>query len=515
MRPAILCLMRRRFSLLVTFGCVVVACSGPPSKPTTEPVTLVSAAPVTGDPAPTPTSSDRSLATGPIPTVVPEPIAGGAGIGDEYYTGLGNSGYDVEHYLLELDFDPALDHLVARATITAVAVEHLKSFNLDFDRLEVDSLTVGGVDADFARADEELTITPATSIAAGARFTIEVDYSGTPEPGPTPALSILIGWFNTATNQSFVVAEPDGAHTWFPSNDHPLDKATFEFQVTVPSGFTAAANGNVVSSRLTPDGDIVWTWEMNDPMATYLATVIIGEFDIVTDELASADAGVHIRNVLSRGASPSDWPGLDQQGKMLAFFADLFGPYPFDAYGIAIVDEFPAALETQTLSVFGTRMTDPEIFERVLIHELAHQWFGDSVGLGQWSDIWLSEGFSSYAEWLWLERDADTADLTARMEVERADFATFGLPPPGAPPATDLFNGAVYRVGAMTLHALRLTVGDDAFFEILRTYHSRFQGGTATTEDFVAVAESVSGEDLEDLFGAWLYGFEIPEFPTG
>ena len=508
--------MRRRLRLLTALVCVVAACSGTdePGAPT-PPVSTAPADPATGDRAPTSTPSDPGLTTGPPTSAASEPIAGGAGIGDEYYAGLGNTGYDVQHYLLELDFDPAIDHLVARATITAVAEESLKSFNLDFDRLEVDSVAVGGVDAEFALADEELTITPATSIAAGARFTVEVDYSGTPQPGPTPALSLLMGWFNTETNQSFVVAEPDGAHTWFPSNDHPLDKATFEFRVTVPSGFTAAANGNLVSSSLTPDGGMVWTWEMDDPMATYLATVIIGEFDIVTDEIASADAGVHIRNVLPRGGSAGDWPGLDQQGKMLAFLEDAFGPYPFDAYGIAIVDEFTAALETQTLSVFGNRMTRPDIFERVLIHELAHQWFGDSVSPGQWSDIWLTEGFASYAEWLWTERDSDIAGLTASMELERAEFATFGLPPPGAPPSTDLFNGAVYRVGAMTLHALRLTVGDEFFFDILRTYHSRFRGGTATTEDFIAVAEEVSDEDLDGLFDAWLYGFEIPQFPTG
>jgi aminopeptidase N len=467
----------------------------------------------TGGTTPTAPTDNPGPTTGPPTDVSSDPVAGGSGIGDEYYTGLGNTGYDVEHYRLELDFDPATDFLDARATITAVAGTALSSFNLDFDRLSVDGLTVNGSEADFTLTNEELTITPTEPLAAGAEFVVEVEYSGMPGPTETPALSFSMGWFNNLADQTFVVAEPDAAHTWFPSNDHPLDKATYEFEITVPSGVTAAANGRLVSSQLDSDGHTTWQWEMDDPMASYLATLVIGEFDIVVDDRASADAGLPIRHVLPRGTGVGDWPGLERQGEMLAFLEDLFGPYPFDNYGIAIVEEFPAALENQTLSVFGTRMTGPEIFDRVLIHELAHQWFGNSVSPAQWSDVWLNEGFASYAEWLWFENETGRAVLDTSIEAERAEFATFGLPPPGTPPPTDLFNGSVYRIGAMTLHALRLTVGDDTFFEILRTYHTQFRGGAATTEDFIAVAEGVSGEDLGDLFGDWLFGFEVPEFP--
>jgi len=299
----------------------------------------------------TPSTTTRAASV----TSSAEPVAGGAGIGDRYHPGLGNKGYDVEHYLLELDFDPVMDRLVARATITAVAVDALASFNLDWelpgggvrpqaDGLTIDTLSVDGAGAAFTLAHEELSIVPADPIPAGARFTVGIEYSGVPRPNPYPTSYFSQGWINTESNQAFVVAIPDGAHTWFPSNDHPLDKATYEFRVTVPSGFTAAANGTLISSRLAPDGDIVWIWEMDDPMATYLATVVIGEFDVVVDDLATADAGVLIRHVLPRGAIPSDWPDLAGQGVMLAFLAELFGPYPVNAYGIAIVDEFGAAL---------------------------------------------------------------------------------------------------------------------------------------------------------------------------
>lgn len=252
---------------------------------------------------------------------------------------------------------------------------------------------------------------------------------------------------------------------------------------------------------------------MDDPMATYLATVVIGEFDIVNDDLASLDAGIPIRHVLPRGTTIADWPGLQRQGEMLSFLAELFGPYPFDNYGIAIVDGFQNALENQTLSIFGKRFTDPQFFERILIHELAHQWFGNSVSTALWRDIWLNEGFASYAEWLWLERERDRDFLETNIENERAFFVESGARPPGDPLATDLFNQSVYRVGAMTLHALRLTVGDESFFKILQTYHVQFKGGTATTGDFVDVAETVSGMDLRELFDSWLFAHEIPRFP--
>ena len=296
-------------------------------------------------------------------------------------------------------------------------------------------------------------------------------------------------------------------------NDHPLDKATFTLDLTVPAGLTAAANGTLISTEAVDDDMVTWRWQMDDPMATYLATIVIGEFDIVTDDQASLEAGLPIRHVLPRGTTIADWPGLERQGEMVAFFAELFGPYPFDNYGIAIVDGFSNALENQTLSIFGRRFTDPEFFERVLVHEVAHQWFGNSVSTALWRDIWLNEGFASYAEWLWLEAERDRDFLERNIENERAFFAESGARPPGDPPATDLFNRSVYRVGAMTLHALRLTVGDDAFFEILQTYHRQFAGGTATTDDFVAVAEQISGMDLGGLFDAWLFEEAIPEFP--
>ena len=507
---------RARFSLIVVF-LAVAACSGSTGDTAARNVVSTTLAPVATSPPLTTAISSTTAEPAPSP---PSPTTAAVleprrlGIGDEYFPDLGNPGYDVLHYDLALVFEPLENHLTAIATITAVAIVEFGTFNLDFDKLAIDSVRVDGNVADFVHADEELTILPSVPIDPGAQFVVEVEYSGNPVPAPTDAIGFNTGWFTSADgSEAFVVAEPDNAHTWFPSNDHPLDKATFTFELTVPEGLTAAANGTLISTVFVGDGMTTWRWRMDDPMATYLATVVIGEFDIVNDDQASLDAGIPIRHVLPRGTTIADWPGLQRQGEMLSFLADLFGPYPFDNYGIAIVDGFQNALENQTLSIFGKRFTDPQFFERILIHELAHQWFGNSVSTALWRDIWLNEGFTSYAEWLWFERERDRDFLDTNIEIERAFFAESGARPPGDPLATDLFNQSVYRVGAMTLHALRLTVGDEAFFNILQTYHLQFKGGTATTGDFVDVAESVSGMDLQDLFDSWLFDDEVPRFP--
>ena len=500
--------MRRRAALLIGFALAASACSNAVGeRVSTSAVTTM--------------RQNSTTSTSPVSSSTGEPSAGlevpanppvqTLGIGDEYFPQLGNPGYDVEHYTLDMVFDPETTKLEAVATISARATMELDTVNLDFSSLTISAVFVDGAPAGFTAADEELTIAPATPIGSGDGFVIDVEYSGRPETIDSPAAPFGVGW-QTVAGQDYVVAEPDGAHSWFPSNDHPLDKATYTFRINVPDDVVAAANGTLVD-RLTDLGRVTWVWELASPMAPYLATVVIGDFAIVEDAAAGAVAGVPIRHVLPTGTTVEDWPGLERQGEMIAFLAELYGPYPFENYGIALVDGFGAALENQTLSVFDRNVAQSAYFEYVLVHELAHQWFGDSVSLGQWVDIWLNEGFASYAEWLWTEREFGREAMEQEIAAEREDYATAGLTPPGAPPAFNLFNGSVYRVGAMTLHALRLTVGDDAFFDILRTYVTKYTDQSVTTADFIDVAESVSGAELDDLFDAWLIDPKVPQFP--
>jgi aminopeptidase N len=494
--------MRRRQPLaVVALVALAAACSDP--TPTTT-ATTAQEPPTTTATTSSPTESDAtgSTATGSA-------SAGAEGIGDEYYPTLGNGGYDVSHYDLDLAYTPSANALTGTVTVEATATQPLSSFNLDFDGFDITSLTVGGATAGFERVNRELIVTPADPIADGDPFVVEIDYRGYPgEVNPIAFPSLAMGWRSGPDGEQFVVAEPDAANSWFPVNDHPLDKATFHYRVTVPDGWAVGSNGEFLGSEPAGEpGTTAYQWDMDEPMAPYLATVIIGEgYELVPDEVSTAEAGLPVRNFLPHDLVGSAPEVLSRTGEMITALEDAFGPYPFQQYGIAVVGDFPAALENQTMSIFGRAYVDSPIFEYVLVHELAHQWFGDSVSVGQWNDIWLNEGFATYAELLWIEHTQGHA-VYEEVLTNRRQAAELGdYPLPGNPPRDDLFNGGVYQLGGLLLADLRTEIGDDAFFELLRTYTDRYADSNAVTEDFIALAEEVSGQDLADFFAARLYG---------
>ncbi len=445
------------------------------------------------------------------PTVL-HPLPGAPGLGDSLYSGFGNGGYDALHYTLDLTVTE--DGLEAVAVMEAEAVHDLSSFNLDFIGFTIQSVTVNGEAAVFARDGQELTITPARPLAAGSSFEVEVSYHGRPEVVASASAEGQVGWI-AYDGGSYVLSEPDGAASYNPGNDHPLDKATYTFRVTVPKPLLAAANG-VLYTTIDRGEAVTYVWQAGDPMASYLTTVNIGQFDLESEQTPQ---GALIRNYFAVGVDEAYRRPFRRQAEMLAFFSAVFGPYPFEVYGSLVIDdEVGTALEAQTLSIYGVDQLDLEDMdytELLVAHELAHQWFGNSVSLADWGDIWLNEGFAAYAEGLWVEetegaaaRDAWVKDIYwYAAETGEAYF------PPGDPPADDLFNDSVYDRGALTLHALRLEVGDETFFEIVQTYYERFQGGNATTEDFIAAAEEVSGRDLAAFFEGWLYSKKLPPIP--
>jgi len=448
------------------------------------------------------------------------------GVGDSLFPRLGNGGYDAQHYTIALETPVTENAITATMTLEAIATQDLTSFNLDFVGLNVDRVLVNGEEAAFERQGQELIITPATPLAKDDLFTVEIAYHGTPRAVISPMLGPM-GW-NYSRGSVYVAGEPEGAATWYPVNDHPLDKATYRFEITVPQGIEVAANGLLVET--IENGDkVTYVFEVNQPMASYLATVNIDDFVIQESESAS---GIPIRNYIPEELLEYAHV-FDRQGEMIEYFSTLFGEYPFDVYGAVVIDQFLGyALETQTMSLFGSDMLlgDPEQAERVVAHELSHQWFGDSVSLVDWSDIWLNEGFASYAEWLWAEYNGGEEALNEAVisnyqfmsgeafldygytEQEAiAQARQFGAP--GEPTANELFNASVYLRGGLVLHALRLAVGDDEFFEILRTYAERFQYGNARTADFIALAEEISGRDLDKFFNEWLYEVDLPPIP--
>jgi aminopeptidase N len=425
------------------------------------------------------------------------PGPGQPGVGDAYFPLAGNGGYDVRHYSLDIRYTPDTRAFAGVAVLRVRAERALSRFNLDLRGFTVRSVSVDGTPAEFTRDGQELTVAPRRPLRKGERFTVRVRYDGT-TGRPTDNTGALYGWVSTPDG-SFVANEPEGASTWYPVNDHPLDKASYDFRITVPEGTTAVANGELAARR-TAMGWTTWVWLATDPMASYLSTASIGDYDL---RFSRGPRGLPIIDAIDRDLGPEADDGLARTSEMIRFFAGLFGRYPFTSYG-AIVDddEDPGyALETQTRPIY-----DGPPSESTVAHELAHQWFGNSVSPARWREIWLNEGFATYCEWLW---DEHTGGETAQEAFDRfyARPPTSGIwnPPPGDPGPENLFAGSVYTRGAMTLHALRGEIGDRRFFRLLRLWYLTNRNGTADTTDFIRLAERVSGRQLDSFFRIWLY----------
>jgi aminopeptidase N len=442
--------------------------------------------------------------------VLPAPAAsaaefspGSAGLGDPYFPLAGNGGYDVGHYSLVFSYDPATRQFDGTATVTATATQDLSRFDLDLRGFDIDRLTVNGAAASFTRDGQELVITPAAGLPAGARFTVVVGYAGIPSVVTDPDGSIE-GWVPT-DDGAFVVGEPQGSPAWYPANDNPRDKATYDVTATVPAGITVMANG-VLDSRTTAGGRTTWVWRATSPMAPYLATATLGRFDLTQYTApGGVPAYVAVDPTLSSGNVLRKLPDI------VGFYASIYGPYPFEAVG-AIVDDAPDvgySLETQTKPVFD-RMPD----EATLAHEISHMWYGDSVTLTEWPDIWLHEGFATWSEWIWSEHlgQKSAHNYFKTLYNTPAQNTAFWTPPPGNPGGPEfMFNGTIYNRGGMTLQALREKIGDGAFFQIMRRWAAEHRYGNVTTPQFIALAEQVSGMQLDHFFDVWLYQ---PEKPT-
>jgi aminopeptidase N len=459
----------------------------------------------------------------------PTPGAPGApgapGIGDPYYPLDGNGGYDVLRYDLDLTYTPATDLLVGVAMLAARATQDLSSFNLDFQGLTVRAVTVDGRAATWRRAGGELTVVPSRALRDDRRFAVTVVYDGVPQTLEDDFG--FSGFFHT-DDGALAVGQPDVAATWFPANDHPVDAARFDIRITVPAGVEAISNGTLVRSR-TRDGASTWEWRAREPMATYLVVLAIGQFDLQQYQERAGQSQRPIRFLdaidpdlfRAPGGGPSRGDtataALALQPEILDVLSGFFGPYPFrDAGGIVDDDErLQFALETQTRPIYAPLFfDDAELAEIVVVHELAHMWFGDAARLQAWQHIWLNEGFATYAEWLWLEQQGTTTaqeifdDLLTRPATDPLWASRVGNP---GPAVSDLFGEAVYVRGAMTLHALRLAIGDGDFFRLLQRWASTQSGGTVTTTEFITMAEQVSGQQLDALFQRWLF---TPSRPT-
>jgi aminopeptidase N len=427
----------------------------------------------------------------------PEPKPGAAGLGDPNIPWLGNGGYDVQHYTLDLAIDAANNQLAGTAVLQAQAAQALSAFNLDLLGLQVESVTVNGAPADHLHAGTELTVEPERPLREGSSFEVTVAYRGTPQPLPAEHLSFPSGWQKSA-NGIFVMWGVGNGATWFPNNNHASDKATYTFRLTVQPPLLAIANGTL-AEQAEADGAVTYVWEMNDPIYSDGATLFVSEY---AESAAEGPGGLPLLRYLPPGHAAAEAQAFEPVPEILEFLIKLYGPFPFDSIGVISERQLPIIAAAVPSRVLFT----PEGAQQptLLAHELAHQWFGESVTPASTEDMWLSEGFATYTELLWQEHNGDA------IEGRLLGFYAERTVPPGNPPAEALLERSVYAQGALTLHALRVEVGDESFFEILRTYAERYRHSSASTVDFVALAEEVSGERLEPLFDRWLYAGQTP-----
>lgn len=451
-------------------------------------------------------AATAALGLAATPALAGIPVLFSTSGGDPYYPSAGNGGYDAKHYFLDLKYDTDTLAMDATAQVRLKALSDLEKISFDLRGLTATSVRIGSTPQAFVHEGQELLVTLATPLRESQMTEVTIDYEGTMGK-PLDIEGVPYGFY-TFTDGAFVANEPEGASTWYPVNDIPSDKATYEFKITVPSDKTAVANGELISKR-TRDGWTSYRWKSLDVIASYLTTASIGDYDLTTDYTAS---GLPIINAVDRDFSDerkaTAAERLALQPAMIDYFETVFGPYPFTSFGAIFDDDSVGyALETQTRPIYSGIGS-----ENTIAHELTHQWFGNAVTPEYWTDIWLNEGFGTYGPWLWTEhrggRTAQAAfDATYATPETRADGSVHPLwrKAPGNPGADDLFNTAVYTRGALTLQALRQKIGDDDFFELIGTWAQQKKQQNYTTADFREMAEQISGMDLTNFFQVWIY----------
>ena len=462
---------------------------------------------------PTPILNTPALPTNPTPTLIPEPTAEatnrppvtatpppeGLSIGDPYAPELGNTGYDVTHYTLQMALDPAVTTIEATVLIEAVVTEpDLAAFSLDFVGFDIAEVLLDGQPVRFAQDDDKLLITPAQPLTANGTFKLSVTYSGTPTERPSRYVGFAssVGMRFVDGQSIYVLSEPDGSRFWFPNNDHPRDKAIYRFEITVPAGLTAVANGLLID-QIDDATSSTFIWEHDFPMASYLATVVVGVFERLEDV---SPEGVLLRHYVTEEAMVEFDTAVVDVGEAIDWMSTRFGPYPFEAFGFVTADVTSVSLETQTMVLLAKNM----IGQRTIMHELAHMWFGNWVSLDSWQQMWRNEGFATYVQLMWETQD-DAENLDLIIESFKSAVADNGeLFPLGNPPPADLFSFNTYFGGAIFVHELRQEIGDEAFFSGLQTYFATYGGGTASDAQFIAVMEEAAGQSLTLFFAEWL-----------
>ncbi|MBJ7358542.1 M1 family metallopeptidase [Nocardioides sp.] len=463
--------------------------------------------PVTSGPPPT-SDATPEVADPGLSGSVDDPaydIALSEPVEDSYYPDVGDPGVDALHYDLSLAWTPRTRTLEGVTTLIFRATGDAESFQLDLGpALEVSAVTVDGAEVPAEHDGDDLVV--AAPVVADERYAVEVHYAGTPEPVQAPTTRTdfsTLGFTITPSGEAWTMQEPYGAHTWYPVNDHPSDKALYDFTLSVPSPWTGVANGEL-TSRTEEAATTTTQWHLAEPAASYLTTVAFGDYTSTTNTSAS---GVEISYWVPSG-SPQLADGLERAAAGLDWLEERLGPYPFDTLGFLLVDS-QSGMETQTMVTLG--ITDYTMSERVLVHEMAHHWYGDQVTPEDWRDVWMNEGMTMYLQGMWqaeragISVDEQMDSWAATEETSRTESGPPAAYDPGAFGENNIYYGP-----ALMWHELRERIGDDAFLRVMREWPAARDNRSTDRDDYWAWLEEETGEELTAFLDAWLLGETTP-----
>lgn len=435
---------------------------------------------------------------------------------DSYIPLHGSTSYTVEHYDLDLQVRLAGNHLAGRAVITARALVPLTHVDLDLIGVGMDKASVDGVRVlKHSALHGKLQLRLPTPLEAGTDFTMDIRYSGFPAPDDGEWGDV--GW-EELNDGVLVAGQPTGAPTWFPCNDRADDKASYRFTVTTDADYSVVCNG-VLTSQTKKSSRETWVYEQSAPMSTYLATLQIGRYRLLSLPIPPGSAQVPVTVAVPKKLQAKACLALARQREMVDVFTACFGPYPFDVYTVVVTEDvLEIPLEAQSLSILGSNHLERDWeAQRLIAHELSHQWFGNSLTLASWRDIWLHEGFACYAEWLWSEESGSLSVLEraaaahAKLLLEHNDVII------GDPGPTNMFDDVVYKRGALAVEAIRCVVGESLFFPLLQRWVAQNRHSSVSTAAFVLLADQlcceVSGFSAAATLTPWLYEQPIPPLP--
>lgn len=434
--------------------------------------------------------------------------AGSAGIGDPYFPKYGNGGYRVAHYDVDVTYRPRNQRLTGTTVIRARARHRLSRFNLDL-LVRASRVQVNGTRARFRQSRHELIVRPRHALRKGHRFRVRVEYAG--RPG-------RIRWhgrraFKAHKRHAFVVGQPNAAAWWFPSNDHPVDKARFRIDLTTPRRAKAVSNGRL-AGRSQHGRMTTWHWRPRAPMATYLAFAAFGQYTIRRGRTPSGRPYLYAVDSVLRGRTEqAAWRSMRATGRVTRFLASRWGRYPYGHIGGLVTRRFGSALENQTRPVYDAsifRGLDRDANSGIVAHEMAHQWFGDAVAIRRWRNIWLNEGYATYSNWLWTQhRGGPRVSKRFRNHYSRLASSSYWRFVVADPGPKRLFHGPVYTRAAMMLHRLRHRMGSKLFFRLGRRWVHR-NDGIGSEQEYRRLAERISGDDLDQFFHRWLHARHKP-----